>query len=597
MKKICPFQEKCYRKNPIHFDEMSHPHLEKLLNGKLNETITIPSNLDFDCPDEQQLLDQLKVLQMVLRKKNNAENHNVQMRQTATKRSPESSTSNSMESIPKKNKEETYQSTNDINKQSKSPSQQQGSSLFEKFSSSTTQSARMTVRNQAIENMKRAGHKIPHLAPIGEFNLKYALSSPYNIFLPCVEDSKETYNHNFSITFPEILDISLGEIIESLHINFMVDVGWLCLQYLFSGQKSDSLIVLGERADTSPIPSTMKIVTIKTPTNYGTHHSKISVLKYSNGGVRIIISTANLYMDDWENRTQALWMSPHLPKLPDDADKIQGETRTGFKHDFIDYMKQYKNSQLQNWIATFERLDFSSIDVFFVASVPGNFRGTDRDRWGLQRLRNILSNHAELPQNRSQWPVVAQASSIGSLGPNFDSWLTQDFIPAMASEKYRGIKSSPGFQLIYPSINNYKNSFDMRVGSCCLPYSMRTHVKQKWLEKYMYQWKSSEKYRDSAMPHSKIYTRISPDMKKISWMVLTSGNLSKAAWGYGKSTWTILNYEAGVVFFPQYLINSSTFPICNDNENNSPVILLPYDVPLTPYNSSDSPFVADFLQT
>lgn len=25
-KKKCPYMEKCYRKNPIHFTEMSHPH-------------------------------------------------------------------------------------------------------------------------------------------------------------------------------------------------------------------------------------------------------------------------------------------------------------------------------------------------------------------------------------------------------------------------------------------------------------------------------------------------------------------------------------------------------------------------------------------
>lgn len=25
-KKPCPYMEKCYRRNPIHFNEMSHPH-------------------------------------------------------------------------------------------------------------------------------------------------------------------------------------------------------------------------------------------------------------------------------------------------------------------------------------------------------------------------------------------------------------------------------------------------------------------------------------------------------------------------------------------------------------------------------------------
>jgi hypothetical protein len=25
-KKLCPYKDKCYRKNPVHFNEMSHPH-------------------------------------------------------------------------------------------------------------------------------------------------------------------------------------------------------------------------------------------------------------------------------------------------------------------------------------------------------------------------------------------------------------------------------------------------------------------------------------------------------------------------------------------------------------------------------------------
>lgn len=84
--------EKCYRKNPIHFSEMSHPHckylsiirilrlyvilslskikisVEELLVDQLDGTIEIPEVLHFACNDRSQLMDQLRVLQMVLRK-------------------------------------------------------------------------------------------------------------------------------------------------------------------------------------------------------------------------------------------------------------------------------------------------------------------------------------------------------------------------------------------------------------------------------------------------------------------------------------------------------------------------------------------------
>lgn len=42
--------------------------MEKLLVNKLDTTIQIPEVLQFPCTDRSQLLDQLKVLQMVLRK-------------------------------------------------------------------------------------------------------------------------------------------------------------------------------------------------------------------------------------------------------------------------------------------------------------------------------------------------------------------------------------------------------------------------------------------------------------------------------------------------------------------------------------------------
>lgn len=54
----------------------------------------------------------------------------------------------------------------------------------------------------------------------GEFAVKYALSEPYHLFFTRVEQSVETYNQQFSITFPEILDRSLGEIVSSFSFEF-----------------------------------------------------------------------------------------------------------------------------------------------------------------------------------------------------------------------------------------------------------------------------------------------------------------------------------------------------------------------------------------
>lgn len=63
------------------------------------------------------------------------------------------------------------------------------------------------------------------------------------------------------------------------------------------------------------------------------------------------------------------------------------------------------------------------------------------------------------------------------------------------------------------------------------------------------------------MPHCKSYTRISPDETEIAWFILTSANLSKAAWGKMIKKGTCLyiaSYEAGVVFIPQIMVTAKS---------------------------------------
>ncbi|GFG33165.1 hypothetical protein Cfor_07553, partial [Coptotermes formosanus] len=43
----------------------------------------------------------------------------------------------------------------------------------------------------------------------------------------------------------------------------------------------------------------------------------------------------------------------------------------------------------------------------------------------------------------------------------------------------------PKFKVIYPSLQNVKNSHDDLLGDGCLPYSRQTHEKQTWLRKFL----------------------------------------------------------------------------------------------------------------
>ncbi|XP_028049621.1 probable tyrosyl-DNA phosphodiesterase isoform X2 [Monomorium pharaonis] len=645
--------------------------VEELLIDQLDGAIEIPEVLHFTCDDRAQLLDQLKVLQMVLRKQRDNKSRSNQLSvisssssktectSTATsntkddlkekierhkkatalrrhdklkqmdteaqalsralageecdssksvktkKRNQEASEAGS--SVTKKMRQMSIESSSrtkdsqqSISDSSSSTSNERnsrsGTSIMDMYQACGSEMSRNEIRKKAIKMMRQSGYGVSVVEP-GEFAIKYAFSAPYHLFYTRVENSHETYNQQFSITFPEILDRSLGEIVNSLHLNFMVDVGWLCLQYLLAGQRTDMMILYGERVDHEKLHSNITMIEVELPTKFGCHHSKVMILQYKDDGIRVVISTANLYSDDWENRTQGLWISPHLPRLPESANPSDGESPTGFKKDLERYLSKYRLPDLTQWICIVRRADFSDVKVFLVASVPGTHKDNESDFWGHKKLGFVLSRHATLPPDAPQWPIIAQSSSIGSLGPNFESWLSKDIIPCMSRETTKGLKSHPHFQFIYPSIQNYKESFDCRNLSCCLPYSTKVHSKQQWVESYLYQWKARRTGRERAMPHIKSYTRISPDLKRIPWFVLTSANLSKAAWGVQRNNHYIMSYEAGIIFIPKFITGTTTFPIEDEEDPAVPVFPIPYDLPLCRYESGDRPFVCEFLSS
>lgn len=370
--------------------------MEKIVVNQLEGEIQVPEELDFECSDRCLLKDQLKILQMVLRKNRNSdgssssttasnskinsespkvsnvktvsetlkdkvEKHKqvvAQRRENKLKNMDEEAEALFISSNEKDNQRKAFkmkeeldnlkiteesmhksssqdnkrdssifgdndkerkksklshtrqvqecdQDTNNSSKNMESSSVSKSTSLMERFELCNSIKSRSEVRERAIKMMKQQGFEVSVVEP-GNFGMKYALSAPYHLFLTRIQKSKETYNQQFSITFPEILDISLGEIVKSLHINFMVDVGWLCLQYLLAGQRTDMSILFGTRVDEEKLNSNITMIPVSIPTKFGCHHTKVMILKYKDDGIRVVVSTANLYSDDWENRTQGL---------------------------------------------------------------------------------------------------------------------------------------------------------------------------------------------------------------------------------------------------------------------------------------------------
>lgn len=95
------------------------------------------------------------------------------------------------------------------------------------------------------------------------------------------------------------------------------------------------------------------------------------------------------------------------------------------------------------------------------------------------------------------------------------------------------------------------------------------------------------------MPHIKSYCRVSPCLTKLAYYLLTSANISKAAWGANiqkDSSVYVRSYEVGVMFMPSLF--SEDFFVINEDSlvDGKKVFPFIYDLPLTPYKSDDYPW-------
>ncbi|XP_011493978.1 PREDICTED: probable tyrosyl-DNA phosphodiesterase [Ceratosolen solmsi marchali] len=430
------------------------------------------------------------------------------------------------------------------------------------------------------------------VADHGSFSSKFASSSPYHYFLTLINVLQDTHSQIFSVSFHEIIDYTLGEIVDSLHLCNDVELSWIVTEYMLAAQDPKMTIICDACVDFQieyELPFDI-ILTVMEGSSYRFHNSKVSILKYYNDKIRIIVSNADMRHIQWKSQTQGIWVSPLLPLLPDITDPSDGESITNFKNDFIDYLSQYEQPEVFGWIALVQRADCSAINVAFIASVPGYHDNLSLNKWGYNKLETVLANHVTTSPNSQNWPIIAHSSCLGVYGNNYDYWLA-NIVKAMSNEK-NSSDIKPDIKIIYPSQKNVNESIYDK-SNTKLFHCKDTYLQELWMSDYMYQWKSEKTCRSLAMPQLRCYTRISPDETEISWFLLTSCNLTKSSWGKlldNERGLKISNYEAGVLFLPKIVIKQTSFPIKETNSLEIPVFLLPYDVPLTKYEPDDNPF-------
>jgi tyrosyl-DNA phosphodiesterase-1 len=115
----------------------------------------------------------------------------------------------------------------------------------------------------------------------------------------------------------------------------------------------------------------------------------------------------------------------------------------------------------------------------------------------------------------------------------------------------------------------------------------------------------SDAGRKRAAPHIKTYVRFADDSRSsIDWMLVTSANLSKQAWGEATNAAgeiRVCSYEIGVMVWPElYGDNATMVPTFKSDtprvrESADKTVIgarMPYDLPLVRYARDDVPWCA-----
>ncbi|XP_051215605.1 tyrosyl-DNA phosphodiesterase 1 isoform X7 [Lolium perenne] len=377
-----------------------------------------------------------------------------------------------------------------------------------------------------------------------------------------------------------IQDVIQGDVLFAVLSNYMVDIDWLLTACPSLRKVPHVLVLHGEDGASlehlkKSKPANWILHKPPLPISFGTHHSKAMLLVYPQG-IRVVVHTANLIHVDWNNKSQGLWTQDFPWKDANDMN-----TNISFENDLVDYLRALKWPEFRLNLpvagdvninaAFFRKFDYSSSTVRLIGSVPGYHVGPNMKRWGHMKLRSVLEE-CVFEKQFCKSPLIYQFSSLGSLD---EKWMSEFACSLSAGKAEDGSPLGIGKPLIvWPTVEDVRCSIEGYAAGSCIP-SPQKNVEKDFLRKYWSRWKADHVGRCRAMPHIKTFTRYNG--QNIAWFLLTSSNLSKAAWGALQKNNTqlmIRSYELGVLFLPKTLQCVPQFSCTEKNWSNQDKLAL-----------------------
>ena len=285
---------------------------------------------------------------------------------------------------------------------------------------------------------------------------------------------------------------------------------------------------------------------LKVQMPWGCHHTKLFLIGYSSGRLRVVVHTANLRWNDVHMKTQGAFIQDFLPKT-----RTSSQT-SDFEESLVSYLETYHFNKARIWkkgtserhslITQMRQYDFSTAIGVLIPSSPGYHKAVPSKAVGYLKVRQAIRKYLSAPlkpsspfKQQKQNPLVFQFSSIGSLSKRYlnDLWSAWDVASVhRCGPVTKGADDGANLvRLVYPTVEEIIRSVEGIAGGGSVP-GRQKNVNKEFLQSLYCKWASSENEEDTLqkgqnVPHIKTYYQLDDDTESMKWFVLTSHNLSK----------------------------------------------------------------------
>lgn len=222
-----------------------------------------------------------------------------------------------------------------------------------------------------------------------------------------------------------------------------------------------------------------------------------------------------------------------FPKItPRTTTKEESALTIDFKSTLSDYLRTMDLDA--KFLSEFS---FEDVKIVLITSVPGYHSKGSLNKYGHMKVRHWLSKEPPLENQHKISPVIAQASSIGSLTCAWlDSEFAVSFSPPKSGQTPQGqdffskgkkkpvtLTSTPPVNLVWPTVEFVRNSIDgyNSGGSLCFPVkNLKPFMNERKKFFHLY---SPSFGRKMIPPHIKTYTQV------IEFSTPTDSNVVKSS--------------------------------------------------------------------